>query len=222
VNRILLAATLLLALGAVVFADTKNLQFFPKDMSENDLKAEMNTIKRSLGTNCAHCHQMKPERDMSVDTENKKTARQMLEMQKKLNEKCFTVDFLGMKKNPKATCFMCHKGEKKPEYEPKDPDQEKKFNDMVESGRKKKTCDAMKKLVDELNKNYFTWKDAPKATCWMCHRGRGGMKLQPPADKGGDDKGGDEAKGGDEKKPDEKKPDPKPEPKDDGKGEGDK
>ena len=211
-NRILLAAFAFLALGAVVLADDpKNLQFFSKDISANDLKAEMSTVKRSLGVNCAHCHQWKPERDFSVDTENKKTARSMLEMQKKLNEKCFTVDFLGMKKNPKATCFMCHKGEKKPEYEPKDPDQEKKFNDMVESGRKKKTCDSMKKLVDELNKDYFTWKDAPKATCWMCHRGRGGMKLQPPAEKGGDD-----AKGGG----DEKKPDAKPEKKDgDGKGE---
>ena len=54
----------------------------------------------------------------------------------------------------------------------------------------------MKKLVEELNTNYFTWKDAPKATCWMCHRGKMEWKYQLPKT----------AEEGDEKKPDEKKP----------------
>jgi hypothetical protein len=214
VKRIFLAAGFVLAVAAIVEAENtaKNLQFFSKNMSDPEIKAEMGTIKGSLGVNCAHCHQIKPERDMSVDTENKKVARSMLEMQKKLGEKCFTTDFMpGFRKVPQATCYMCHKGEKKPEYEPKNPDDEKKFNDAVKAGGKKKArCDDMKKLVEEINKNYFTWKDAPKATCWMCHRGKMEFKVKLPEGKGAVDDGEkkpDEPK--DEKKPDEKKPDEK-------------
>ncbi len=184
-KRILVAAFIVAAFGVTVWADGKNLQFFPKDTSSADLKAEMNTIKRSLGTDCKHCHQMDP-RDMSVDTPTKKIARDMLVMQKKLNEKCFTKDFLGGRRAPPpATCYLCHKGNEKPELEAKNPDDEKQFNDDVAAGKHKRTVDAMKKLVAELNQNYFTWKDAPKATCWMCHRGSSRVrgKLPPaPAD----------------------------------------
>jgi hypothetical protein len=206
---------------AVAFAKGdagKNLQHFDKEISADKLKAEMKIIKRSLGVECAACHQMKPERDMSVDTEKKKTARSMLDMQKKLNEKCFTPDYLETRKQIHATCFMCHKGSDKVETKPKNPDDEAKFNAMVDSGKKKKMVDVMKKLTDDLNANYFTWKDAPKATCWMCHRGRGGFRANLPREseedaakddeKPSDDKKADAPKS-DDKKPDEKKSDDK-------------
>lgn len=215
-KKIVLTTFGVLACATVVWAGGKNLQHFPKDTSNEDLKKEMNVIKRSLGTDCAHCHQMKPERDFSVDTDDKKTARAMLDMTTKLNAECMTPQYLGMRRAPKASCYMCHKGNVKVETEPKNPDDEKRFNDMVASGRKKKTIDAMKKLTDELNKTYFTWKDAPKATCWMCHRGRGEFRAQLPRERAEDSDAEGEGEGehhdekkADEKKSDDKKPDEK-------------
>lgn len=204
-KKIAIAGFGILAFTVTVWAEGKNLQHFPKDISTKDLKAEMKVMKASLGVDCAHCHQQKPSRDFSVDTDAKKIARSMLDMQKKMNEACFTSDFLGMRKTPKATCYMCHKGHEKPEYEPKNADDEKKFKDAVDAGKKKRTVDAMKKLTDEINKTYFTWKDAPKATCWMCHRGRFEFKTKVP-DVADDAKGDeDDAKKDDAKKDDGKK-----------------
>jgi hypothetical protein len=205
------ASAVVLALTVTAWAAGKNLQHYPKDISDEALKAEMNLVKRSLGTNCAHCHQMKP-RDMSVDTDSKKIARSMLDMQSKMNDKVMTADGMGLRENKvqKATCWMCHKGKEKPQMTPEKPEDEKRFNDSVAAGKHKRTADAMKKLVETLNKDYFTWKDAPKATCWMCHRGKGNVKGTAPA--GGDDEKGDEgAKPEPEKKPDAPAPDaPKP------------
>jgi hypothetical protein len=180
VKKLVLAAGGVLALAVTVWAEGKNLQHFPKYTKIEDLKAEMGLIKRSLGVDCAYCHRMQPTRDMAFDTEKKKVARAMLEMQKKLNEKCFTPGFLGMKKAPRATCYMCHHGHDEVETKPDKPEDEKKFNDFVESGKKKKVVEGMKKLVDELNETFFTWKDAPKATCWMCHRGEVEWKHELP------------------------------------------
>ena len=203
-----LAAGLVLVLSVTAWAGGKNLQHFPKDISDDDLKTEMKLIKRSLGTTCNHCHQFQPKRDWTADTDTKKTARAMLDMTKKLNDNVMTAYTLGLKegKAPKATCYLCHKGLEKPQMKPEKPEDEKKFNDGVAAGKHKKTVEAMKALVETLDKEYFTWKDAPKATCWMCHRGSGHIKVDAP--KGGED---DKADGEGEKKPapeGEKKPAP--------------
>ena len=210
-KKIVLAAGGVLALAVTVWAEGKNLQHFPKDIKNDDLKAEMGLIKKSLGVDCNYCHKMQPTRDMAFDTEKKKVGREMLDMQKKLNEKCFTPEFLGMKKTPKATCYMCHHGHDEVETKPEKPEDEAKFNAAVDSGKKKKVVESMKKLVDELNKNYFTWKDAPKATCWMCHRGKMEWKYQLPREAPKPEGDGEKKPEEGEKKPPsegEKKPEP--------------
>lgn len=212
-RRPLFAIGLVLAGAVTALAlPERNLHHYKKDISDGALKDEMKLIKRSLGTKCEHCHVVKPTRDMAADTDTKKTARSMLDMTDVINKKYFTTDFLGFKKPLTATCYMCHKGHEKVETEAKNADDEKRFNAMKESGRKKRTIDAMKKLTDALNKDVFTWKDAPKATCWMCHRGRGEFQVRAPKDTGGDDddESSDEKKSdGGEKKSDGKKDDGK-------------
>lgn len=191
-----LPALAFVALALVGWAPggAKNLEYFPKDIDLEKLKGEMKTISRSLGVECDKCHVVKPTRDMSLDTEGKKSGRSMLSMLKKMNENVLTADFLGRKRGIEGTCYMCHKGKWKVETKPENADDEKRFNAMVDSGKKKKTVDAMKKLVETLNKDYFTWKDAPKATCWMCHRGRGEFRTRLPREgaEGGERKGEDD------------------------------
>lgn len=177
-----LGAAALALVGATAWAGGKNLQHYPKDMSMEDLKAEMKVLKNSLGVSCEHCHQYKPKRDFSVDTDTKKTARSMLDMTDKLNKNCFTKEFLGIKEGdvPKASCFMCHKGNEKPEYKPEKADANAKFEASCKEDKNKEVVASMKKLVEKINKDYFTWKNAPKATCWMCHRGSTDIELKAP------------------------------------------
>jgi hypothetical protein len=181
------AAFLVLAAAATAIAGGKNLQHYPKDISMEDLKAEMKVLKNSLGVDCAHCHQMQP-RDFSKDVDNKKVARSMLDMQDKLNQACFTKDFLKEFKGKQiksATCFMCHKGKEKPVYEPStdaDKEKAKKFETDAKDAKHKDLSAGMKRLTDKVSKDYFNWKGAPKATCWMCHRGSLEIETKAPGD----------------------------------------
>src|SRR5690348_7725596 len=102
-----LGAGAFLLVAATAWAGGKNLQYYPKDMSQEELKGQMKVLKSSLGVTCEHCHQYKPKRDFSVDTDTKKIARSMLAMTDKLNKACFTKQFLGIKDEevPQATCF---------------------------------------------------------------------------------------------------------------------
>jgi hypothetical protein len=179
----LIAASAVALLSATAWAGG-NLQHYPKDTSNEDIRAEMKVIKISLGVSCEHCHQYKPKKDWAVDIEMKKTARNMLDMVDKIQDKLFTKDFLGIKDDkatlPKATCYMCHKGKEKPEYKPAKADDEKKFNDACKTDKNKAMAASMKKVVDKINKDHFTWKDAPKATCWMCHHGELEFKTKAP------------------------------------------
>jgi hypothetical protein len=169
-------------IAATAWAGGKNLQYYSKDMSMEDLKAEMKVLKSSLGVGCDHCHQMKPKRDFSADVENKKIARSMLTMTDKINKECFTKDFLGIKEGevPKATCFMCHKSKEKPETKPEKADANKKFEEAIKDPKHKDMVAGMKKVVEKLNKDFFTWKNAPKASCWMCHRGEVEFSTKAP------------------------------------------
>ncbi len=168
-----LAAVLVVVVGAAAFAGGRNLQYYSKDMPMDDLKAEMKVLKNSLGVGCEHCHQVKPKRDFAAEIPNKKAARGMLFMTDKVNKELFTKEFLGIKEGdaPKVTCFTCHRGQEKPEVKPKDAAAEKKFMALAGDGEHKAMSDSMKKMVEKLNKDHLNWKDAPKATCWMCHRG---------------------------------------------------
>jgi len=183
------AGALVLIATTACLAAYKNLQHYPKDISSDDLKAAMKTLKNSLGVNCSHCHQTKPNGHMDVDTDTKKIARSMLDMTDKLNKDCFTKTFLGIKEGDvkEATCYLCHKGKEKPVYKPEKPDDNAKFEAACKEDKNKAMAASMKKLVDKINKDFFT-KDlikadkAPKATCWMCHAGKTEVEAKLPDD----------------------------------------
>jgi hypothetical protein len=170
----LLALGLALAIAGPAVAGGRNLKYYPQDISGDDLQANMKLIKNSLGVRCDHCHVVMPNKEFFKDTPRKETARNMLRMVDKISKEYFTWDADA----PKATCFMCHHGAEKPELKPEKADAEDKFKKGCEDPKNAKAVKLMKDLVEKINKKLFTWKDAPKATCWMCHRGEKEPKLK--------------------------------------------
>jgi hypothetical protein len=88
-----------------------NLKIFPKDISKDELVHAMRSFSQGLGVRCDFCHVLtKEKKDFAADTKPEKDmARSMLKMVHKLS----TEDF-NYKDAPKISCFMCHRGEKKP------------------------------------------------------------------------------------------------------------
>jgi len=95
-----------------------NLKVFPKDIKKDDLVRAMRAFSQGLGVRCDHCHVLTPEsQDFASDKKpEKQMARGMMGLVHKLN-----TDFFTYKDAPKATCFMCHHGEKKPTLTPPPP-----------------------------------------------------------------------------------------------------
>ena|SRR5438045_381771 len=98
-------------------ASFKNLQVFPKDISREQLIANMKFFAQSLGVRCTFCHvgvegQPLSTFDFASDAKReKRTARKMLAMVHRINSEDFGVtDFA----NVKVTCFTCHRGSTKP------------------------------------------------------------------------------------------------------------
>ena len=66
-------------------------------------------------------------------------------------------------------CGFCHEW---PDYA-KDTEHKERARDMIE-------------MVRHLNSEVFTWPDAPRATCFMCHRGHEEPEFQPPPEESDD------------------------------------
>lgn len=94
--------------AASAFAAYKNLQVFPKNISQGDLGAKMKAISAALGVQCSHCHDMSA---FDKDTDKKKVARYMLKMTGEINAK-YSGDFPSKKK---IGCITCHNGQKTPQ-----------------------------------------------------------------------------------------------------------
>ena len=95
----------------------KNLQVFPKTITQPELISNMKLFAQSLGVRCSHCHvgvegQPLSTFDFASDAKKEKqTARAMLRMVHRINSEDFGVkDF----KDVKVTCFTCHRGATKP------------------------------------------------------------------------------------------------------------
>jgi len=74
------------------------------DMSDTDVRMEMQGFTRALGVSCTYCHEGS---DFASDENPKKlVARKMITMVKTINK-----DFLG----GKAACVLCHRGAAVPE-----------------------------------------------------------------------------------------------------------
>ncbi|MBI3725665.1 photosynthetic reaction center cytochrome c subunit [bacterium] len=173
-RHLLVVLPLLLALVAIARAGDgrRSLKFFPRDIDERDLRCKMNVMRRSLGVkSCAHCHQTEP-RDMSVDTDNKITARHMLAMTAEINSALSARDTSQTtRRSPRVDCFTCHRGEEMPESRPEKPERERKFREAVRAEKYRSGVAAGERLVEKLNREYFSSPDSTKVSCWTCHRG---------------------------------------------------
>jgi len=91
-----------------------NLQFFPKDISRQELMGIMRTFSFSVGVRCTSCHEAKPDgsTDFATDSKDmKKTARLMLQMVQNLNH-----DYIGkLAGSPRVECATCHYGLSNPQ-----------------------------------------------------------------------------------------------------------
>ncbi len=52
--------------------------------------------------------------------------------------------------------------------------------DFAKDTEQKVQARRMIKIVQDLNSTAFTWPNAPRATCFMCHRGHQEPEFQPP------------------------------------------
>ena len=89
----------------------KNMQVLDFE-SERDLKKYMKSISKDLGVKCKYCHDLN---DKSIDTDHKKIARKMMQMQMDLNKSFFALlgDSLDVHDNiSQISCWTCHRGSK--------------------------------------------------------------------------------------------------------------
>ena len=107
-----------------------DLKVLPKTWSRQQVGALMQTFTKSLGVQCAHCHEVDPNApppqpgqnprlDYALDTKpEKEIARNMIKMVMSINEATrATTDDASVEK---VSCFTCHRGEDKPDKEPED------------------------------------------------------------------------------------------------------
>ena len=90
----------------------KNLKVLKIDKPE-DIRPIMRSFAAGLGVECSFCHEAG---DFAKDTENKERARTMIMMVDYLN-----TNVLTWQGAPKATCYMCHHGQKEPTMTPPAP-----------------------------------------------------------------------------------------------------
>lgn len=77
---------------------------------ESEIRAQMEAISRQLGVTCTACHNATNFR--SDELRAFKTSREHMKITQMLIDR-------GMdgKNGPKADCFMCHRGQMRPEYQ---------------------------------------------------------------------------------------------------------
>ncbi len=103
-----------------MFADPKNLQVLPKDITPTELASQMRKFKLALGVECSHCHEGTDNRrfsdfDFAADTkETKRIAREMFHMVGAINGMVS-----GLERGPDhqavtVACVTCHRGNSRP------------------------------------------------------------------------------------------------------------
>jgi tetratricopeptide (TPR) repeat protein len=124
----------------------KNLQYFPKDTSRQQLIQTMRGFSFALGTRCEHCHVEKTpgshDLDFAADDkQEKKTARAMLKMVDAINEEY--IGKMGRTAPVRVECVTCHHGLVIP----------KTMNALLAETIEKKGVDAAVAQYRELRKN---------------------------------------------------------------------
>ena len=89
----------------------KNLKYFPKDTTRQELIQTMRGFSFSLGVRCEHCH-AGPSHDKldfaSDEKEQKRTAREMLKMVDAINQEYIAK--MGRTSPMRVECVTCHRG----------------------------------------------------------------------------------------------------------------
>lgn len=100
-------------------ADPKpsNLKVLPKNIAAEDLDKVMKGFNTALGVKCNFCHAPKTNGERGLDfasdaNPNKITARSMIKMTKKINQKYFNQKHDGIVQS--IQCNTCHNGKSKP------------------------------------------------------------------------------------------------------------
>lgn len=94
----------------------KNIQVFPKNISEARMDKEMELFSKSLGVDCQFCHvESNGVWDFASDKNgHKKEARAMMIMTNEINTKYFGVDSASTEPYTVMNCYSCHRGEEYP------------------------------------------------------------------------------------------------------------
>jgi len=94
----------------------KNLQFFPKDMTGQQILPIMQNFNAALGVNCTYCHNSEPPVDnpkndfASDEKQTKKTARVMLQLARDVNMKLQSELGKPAAQVANVQCVTCHRG----------------------------------------------------------------------------------------------------------------
>jgi len=94
----------------------RNLQFFPKDMTGQQILPIMQNFNAALGVNCTYCHNSEPPVDnpkndfASDEKETKKKARVMLAMAREVNMKLQSELGKPAAELTQVQCVTCHRG----------------------------------------------------------------------------------------------------------------
>ncbi len=94
----------------------KNLQFFPKDMTGQQILPIMQNFNAALGVNCTYCHNSEPPVDnpkndfASDEKQTKKTARVMLALARDANMRLQSELGKPAAELTNVQCVTCHRG----------------------------------------------------------------------------------------------------------------
>jgi len=102
----------------------KNLKVLPKNITKQQMDSVMHHFSNSLGVRCNFCHvrndSTKTWDFASDENKHKLTAREMMKMMDKINDKFF--DVTGGKRvittQLMVTCYTCHRGSTEPATKP--------------------------------------------------------------------------------------------------------
>jgi len=102
----------------------KNLKVLPKNITKQQMDSVMHHFSNSLGVRCNFCHvrndSTKTWDFASDENKHKLTAREMMKMMDKINDKFF--DVTGGKRvittQLMVTCYTCHHGSTEPATKP--------------------------------------------------------------------------------------------------------
>tara|TARA_Y100001960_G_C14445335_1_gene714615 strand:+ start:48 stop:407 length:360 start_codon:yes stop_codon:yes gene_type:complete len=97
----------------VMSADFENLQLLEFD-SNSELNKYMRNLKTALGVKCSYCHDME---NKALDNPHKEITREMIILTRTINRHLLSLKDDDEKDTVElVTCWTCHKGNTKVEY----------------------------------------------------------------------------------------------------------